>query len=95
MQVVPSGGDTTITTVTHLFPLGIDTFNVQLYVTSDTVCGLGSAGKKVIVKPPKPIAKFGAAINCNSLQVNFTDSSLLNFNPSLSYQWQFYTKQII
>jgi gliding motility-associated-like protein len=93
IQTVTSGGDTTFTTVTHLFPLGIDTFNVQLFVTSDTVCGLGSAGKKVVLKPPKPTAKFGAAINGNSLQVNFTDSSLLNFNPSLSYQWQFYTKQ--
>lgn len=93
IQIVPSSGDTTYTTVTHFYPPGIDTFNVQVYVTSDTVCGQGSSGKKVVVKPPKPTAKFAAAITCNSLQVNFTDSSLLNFNPSLSYQWQFFTKQ--
>lgn len=93
VQVIPSGGDTTFTSVTHFFPLGIDTFNVQLFVTSDTVCGQGSAGKKVVVKPPKPTAKFGFQTSCNNAQVNFTDSSLLNFNPSLSYKWQFFTKQ--
>ncbi len=92
VQVVPSGGDTTYTTVTHFYPLGIDTFNVQLFVTSDTVCGQGSAGKKVMVKPPKPTAKFGYTLTCNQQLVAFTDSSLLNFNPSLSYQWQFFSK---
>lgn len=95
VQIVPSSGDTTFTSVTHFFPLGIDTFNVQLFVTSDTVCGQGSAGKKVVVKPPKPTAKFGFQTFCNNTQVNFTDSSLLNFNPSLSYKWQFFTKQNI
>jgi gliding motility-associated-like protein len=92
IQIVPSMGDTTFTTVTHTYPLGKDTFNVQLFVTSDTVCGLGSAGKQVIVKPPPPIAKFGVSNLCNNLSVQFSDSSLLNFNPSISYQWQFFTK---
>lgn len=92
VQVVPSGGDTTFTTVSHTYPLGKDTFNVQLFVTSDTVCGLGSAGKQVIVKPPPPTAKFGVSNLCNNLTVQFTDSSLLNFNPSITYEWQFFTK---
>jgi gliding motility-associated-like protein len=92
LQVVPSGGDTTFTTVSHTYPLGKDTFNVQLFVTSDTVCGLGSAGKQVIVKPPPPTAKFGVSNLCNNLTVQFTDSSLLNFNPSITYEWQFFTK---
>ena len=92
VQILPSGGDTTFASVTHFYPLGIDTFNVQLFVTSDTVCGQGSAGKKVIVKPPRPTAKFGYSITCNQQLVTFTDSSLLNFNPSLSYQWQFFNK---
>ncbi|TAG30432.1 MAG: hypothetical protein EAZ35_07215 [Sphingobacteriia bacterium] len=92
IQNVPSGGDTSFATITHFYPPGIDTFIVQLFVTSDTVCGEGSANKKVIVKPPKPTAKFGVAISCNRLLVNFIDSSLLNFNPSITYQWQFFSK---
>lgn len=93
VQTVASGGDTTFTTVTHFFPLGVDTFNVQLFVTSDTVCGQGSAGKKVVVKPPKPTAKFGFVASCNNAVVSFKDSSLLNFNPSITYQWRFFNKQ--
>ncbi|MBC7423074.1 MAG: hypothetical protein H7334_06410, partial [Ferruginibacter sp.] len=88
-QVVPSGGDTTYTTITHTYPPGIDTFFVGLTVNSDTLCGTGRAGIKVIVKPPKPTANFGFAATCNSLNVVFTDSSRLNFNPSLSYQYAF------
>lgn len=95
IQIVPSGGDTTFTSITHFYPPGIDTFNVQLFVTSDTICGQGSAGKNVIVKPPKPIANFGIAATCNNLLVNILDSSLLNFNPSISYQWQFLNKNNI
>ncbi len=89
IQNVPVTGDTTTASITHFFPPGIDTFFVKLMVTSDTVCGVGNATKAVIVKPPKPTANFAAAINCNSLQVQFTDSSLLNFNPSITYSWQF------
>ncbi len=88
-QVVPSGGDTTYTTITHTYPPGIDTFFVGLAVTSDTLCGTGRAGARVVVKPPKPTANFGFASTCNSLNVVFTDSSQLNFNPSLSYQYAF------
>lgn len=88
-QVVPSGGDTTYTTITHTYPPGIDTFFVGLTVNSDTLCGTGRAGARVVVKPPKPTANFGFSNTCNSLNVVFTDSSLLNFNPSLSYQYAF------
>lgn len=88
-QIVPSGGDTTYTTITHTYPPGIDTFFVGLTVTSDTLCGTGRAGSRVLVKPPKPTANFGFATTCNSLNVVFTDSSQLNFNPSLSYQYAF------
>jgi gliding motility-associated-like protein len=88
-QVVASQGDTTITTITHVYPPGIDTFFVNLSVTSDTVCGTGRAGIKVIVKPPKPKANFGFATTCNNLNVVFTDSSLLNFNPSLTYTYAY------
>jgi hypothetical protein len=86
-QVVASGGDTTYTTITHTYPPGIDTFFVGLSVNSDTLCGTGRAGIRVIVKPPKPTANFGFSNTCNSLSVVFTDSSLLNFNPSLGYQY--------
>jgi len=89
LQLVTSQGDTTFNTVTHFYPPGVDTFFASLTVTSDTVCGQGSAGKAIVVKPPKPEANFGIATTCNSLQVQFTDSSLLNFNPSISYNWQF------
>ncbi|TAE68150.1 MAG: PKD domain-containing protein [Bacteroidetes bacterium] len=89
-QIVPAGTDTTFTTVTHVYPTnGIDTFFASLTVTSDTVCGVGSAGKTIVLKPPKPTANFGINTQCNSTQVLFTDSSLLNFNPALSYQWSF------
>lgn len=37
----------------------------------------------------KPIANFGSAIICNSLNVIFTDSSILNLNPSLTYAYAF------
>ena len=89
LQNIPVTRDTTIASITHFFPPGKDTFFIKLMVTSDTVCGVGQATKAVIIKPPKPTADFGAAINCNSLQVQFIDSSLLNFNPSISYSWQF------
>jgi gliding motility-associated-like protein len=88
-QVVTSQGDTTITTITHVYPAGIDTFFASLAVTSDTVCGTGRAGIKVIVKPPKPKANFGFSNTCNNLNVVFTDSSLLNFNPSLTYTYAY------
>jgi gliding motility-associated-like protein len=88
-QVVASQGDTTYTTITHVYPPGIDTFFVNLSVTSDTVCGTGRAGVKVIVKPPKPKANFGYTNTCNNLNVVFTDSSLLNFNPSLTYTYAY------
>lgn len=88
-QVIASGGDTTYTTITHTYPPGIDTFFVALTVTSDTLCGTGRAGARVVVKPPKPTANFGFVSTCNSLNVVFTDSSQLNFNPSLSYQYAF------
>ena len=58
IQNIPSGGDTTYTTIVHTYPPGVDTFFVSLSVTSDTVCGQGRAGAKVVVKPPPPIAKF-------------------------------------
>ena len=86
-QIVASSADTTYTTITHTYPLGQDTFAVSLTVTSDTVCGLGRAGKLVVVKPPPPTANFGYSLTCNNLTVTFTDSSLLNSNPSLSYQY--------
>ncbi len=95
VQIVPSMGDTTFTSVTHFFPLGTDTFNVQLFVTSDTVCGQASAGKKVVL----PLsyfgeAKFGVQTNCGDLLVNFNDSSILSNNNSaaFNYQWQFLNK---
>jgi gliding motility-associated-like protein len=88
-QVVASQGDTTITTITHVYPPGIDTFFANLSVTSDTVCGTGRAGVKVIVKPPKPKANFGFSNTCNNLNVIFSDSSLLNFNPSLTYTYAY------
>jgi len=74
----------------HTYPLlsGVDTFFASLTLTSDTFCSLGRAGAKVIVRPPPPIAKFCfIVVNCGSSTVQFTDSSLLNFNPSLTYQW--------
>ena len=92
IQNVTSGGDTTYTTIVHTYPLisGVDTFFASLTVTSDTVCGQGRAGAKVVVKPPKPTAKFSfAPIACGQQQVQFIDSSLLNSNPSISYQWAY------
>jgi len=86
-QVVASMGDTTYTTIVHTYPPGQDTFFVNLTVTSDTLCGTGRAGIKVVVKPPKPTANFGFAAACNNLTVAFTDSSLLNSNPSITYQY--------
>jgi PKD domain len=88
-QVVASQGDTTYTTITHVYPPGIDTFFASLTVTSDTVCGTGRAGIKVIVKPPKPKANFGYSNTCNNLNVVFTDSSLLNFNPSITHTYAY------
>jgi gliding motility-associated-like protein len=88
-QIVPSMGDTTFATTSFTFPLGIDSFNVSLTVTSDTVCGIGRAGKLVVVKPPPPVANFGFTNGCNNLTLPFTDSSLLNFNPSISYQYAY------
>jgi len=89
IQNVVSGGDTTFTTVTHTYPPGIDTFSVSLTVTSDTVCGFGRAGKQVYLKPPPPTAKFGTNAGCGSLTIQFTDSTLLNFNPSITHQWAY------
>jgi gliding motility-associated-like protein len=90
IQNVISGGDITYTTIIHTYSSGKDTFNVNLNVTSDTVCGQGRAGAKVVVKPPPSVAKFGFTVdNCGSTIVQFTDSSLLNFNPSLGYQWAY------
>jgi gliding motility-associated-like protein len=89
VQIIPSMGDTTFATTTYIYPPGTDTFNVSLTITSDTVCGTGRAGKKVIVKPPPPVANFGFSNTCNNLSVTFTDSSLLNFNPSLTYVYAF------
>ncbi len=86
-QVVPSQGDTTYTTIVHTYPPGQDTFFVNLTVSSDTLCGTGRAGIKVVVKPPKPTANFGFATSCNNLTVAFTDSSLLNTNPSITHQY--------
>jgi len=86
-QVVPSQGDTTYTTIVHTYPPGQDTFFLSLTVTSDTLCGTGRAGIKVVVKPPRPTANFGYAAPCNSLTVAFTDSSLLNTNPSITHQY--------
>ncbi len=86
-QVVASQGDTTTTTITHTYPLGQDTFFVNLTVTSDTVCGIGRAGIKVIVKPPKPTANFTTATTCNNLTATITDASLLNTNPSIAHQY--------
>jgi gliding motility-associated-like protein len=89
-QNVVSMGDTTFTTIVHTYPLGVDTFNVSLTVTSDTVCGQGRAGAKVVVKPPRPTAKFCIPIiACGQQQVQFTDSSLLNSNPSITHQWAY------
>ena len=93
VQVVPSnGGDTTYTTVTHTFPPGIDTFNVQLFVTSDTVCGQGSAGKRIVFSLQRPTARFGYSAICGSLSVPFSDSSLSNGIATLQYRWQFVDK---
>jgi len=89
LQNMVSGGDTTFTTVTHTYPPGIDTFSVSLTVTSDTVCGFGRAGKQVYLKPPPPTAKFGTNAGCGSLAVQLTDSTLLNFNPSITHQWAY------
>ena len=86
-QVVASQGDTTYTTIVHTYPPGQDTFFVNLTVSSDTLCGTGRAGIKVVVKPPKPTANFGFAVTCNNLTVAFTDSSLLNTNPSITHQY--------
>ncbi len=90
-QVVPSLGDTTYTTIVHTYPPGQDTFFVNLAVSSDTLCGIGRAGIKVILPPalPKPAANFGYAASCGNLTVAFTDSSLLNTNPGISYQYAF------
>ncbi|MGG9960719.1 PKD domain-containing protein [Ferruginibacter sp. SUN106] len=35
----------------------------------------------------KPTAKFGATVSCNNLTVAFTDSSKLNGNPNITYQY--------
>jgi len=86
-QVVPSQGDTTYTTIVHTYPPGQDTFFVHLTVNSDTTCGTGRAGIKVVLKPPKPTANFGFAAACNNLTVAFTDSSLLNTNPGITHQY--------
>jgi gliding motility-associated-like protein len=37
----------------------------------------------------KPKANFGFATTCNNLNVVFTDSSLLNFNPSLTHTYAY------
>lgn len=90
IQNIASGGDTTYTSIVHTYPPGIDTFFASLSVTSDTVCGIGRAGAKVVVKPPPPIANFGFTNPaCGNAAIRFTDSSLLNFNPSLTYQWAY------
>jgi hypothetical protein len=86
-QVVASQGDTTYTTIVHTYPPGQDTFFVNLTVSSDTLCGTGRAGIKLVVKPPKPTANFGFAAACNNLTVAFTDSSLLNTNPSITHEY--------
>ena len=90
-QVVASMGDTTYTTITHTYPPGQDTFYVNLAVTSDTLCGTGRAGTRVVLTPasPKPTANFGFTTACNNLTVAFTDSSLLNTNPTINYQYAF------
>jgi gliding motility-associated-like protein len=88
-QVVASQGDTTFTSITHTYPLGVDTFFASLIVSSDTVCGTGKATTKVLVRPPRPTANFGFTSTCNNLNVAFTDSSLLNTNPSITYQYAY------
>jgi gliding motility-associated-like protein len=91
-QTVPSGGDTTFTSVTHNFPaLQQDSFYVTLTVTSDTLCGQSSTGKPVILRgiifPTKPKAGFTYQTFCNG-SVQFTDTAQTNGN-TLSYKWYF------
>lgn len=88
-QVVASLGDTTYATIVHTYPPGQDTFFVNLTVSSDTLCGTGRAGVRVVLLPslPAPTANFGYTATCNSLTVPFSDSSLLNTNPGLSYTY--------
>ncbi len=95
VQIVPSGGDTTFASVTHFYPPGIDTFHVQLFVTSDTVCGLGSIGKRLTLPKKSTIkANFDFQKNCGQLLVQFTDSSTFSniSNNLINYQWQFFNK---
>ncbi|HEU4470790.1 MAG TPA: PKD domain-containing protein [Flavisolibacter sp.] len=91
-QTIASGGDTSFASITHFYPPGTDTFELTLLVSSDGVCGQGRIGKQVIVKPPRPKAIFGYQTICGSSSVSFSDSSLLNFNPSITYRWEFLDK---
>lgn len=91
-QTVPSGGDTTYTSITHTFPNTPDSFYITLTVSSDTLCGTGISGKKIwftgIPPPVPPTANFTYTAHCNG-SVQFTNTSLPNNNDTLSYQWYF------
>lgn len=91
-QTVPSGGDTTYTTITHSFPNTPDSFYITLTVSSDTLCGTGTSGKKIIFPnvPPliAPTAGFTYTTNCNG-SIQFTDTSQANGNGTLTYTWYF------
>jgi gliding motility-associated-like protein len=71
---------------THLY-LDSGTFIVKLTAFNNR-CPAISTGKTVHIKPP--IAKFEHHINCNNLNVPFTDLSKTDpAYGSISYSWQF------
>lgn len=80
------GSSSTIQNPTHEF-LDSGTFTVKLTAFNNR-CPFTSAGQIVHIKPP--IAKFGFKINCGSLTVPFTDSSITDpAYGAISYAWDF------
>ncbi|HEU4471893.1 MAG TPA: PKD domain-containing protein, partial [Flavisolibacter sp.] len=91
-QLLTGSGDTTYTSITHVFPADTDTFFVELSLTADAGCGRGSITKAVVLRPPPPQAGFDFTMACNDLSVAFTNTSDPGSNPAVSYKWEFFDK---
>src|SRR5205823_587950 len=63
------------------------TFTVTLYITSDKGCKDTSVQKLII--HPMPVAKFGAAFQCQGQPMPFKDSSSVLSGRIVGWKWNF------
>ena len=80
------GGGSTVQHPTYTYT-SAGTYNVTLVVTNDNGC-VDSVTLPVVV-PEMPIASFSADTACEGNPTQFTDLSVSNSSPLISWNWDF------